>query len=804
MSCIYFRKMEYYMKHLAVYFLTLFALLPDTFAQTSVSPILYFMRSPSAKRTFKTTVTRSPNTADVTLRFSEPPDDTLLHTLESHGVTFKKSNTDYLHTRHIYCAVIDLDSLDVVASIPEVLHIESTFRPVTASTLEVSNPQVQAEKTWSIPATNGFLDGTGVVIANFDTGVDVYHPGFFKPDGGTYEWLDFNRSGSFEPGVDFVDLNNDGQPSVNEYLNFFDAYCSDPLSLIDRKTGLYDADLDWLFNDANNNGTRDYGISSGYTESSPSYGELLFVISDDNKNRRLDPGEKLTALGTSKILGIVDKNGTHRRGVDLLQTLGDTGNHGTGSTGILGGNIPGRRFVGMAPCAEFVVIDRSDIEIEKAVIQAKQFNPAIMQYEFASWVYEFLDGSSNLETLISDLYDEGIHQFTASGNLAGPTRKKHARISIPRSDKQTLDFTVPEIGVHTVYLSILWKNTTLSPSIQLKFPDSSVVLISGDKNERQHGSLTYNSGLEISTKKTNRMDIYISSSNSITGEFSIILTNRRTTSITIDSYIADDQTQWMNGTQFQNDVTDDGTVCSPGTAENTITVGAYDPRGTRNTLGDINDFSSWGMTIDGRRAVDITAPGTLVYSLISHDAVGYQPGGYIDFGGTSAALPHVTGCAALIVQAFPGITPDNLGDVLFKGCLTDSFTGVTPNDVWGYGKLRIYDSLYSSGIVTLVNEIKPAAFSVSNSYPNPFNGATSFDIFIPRKNHTNNTQLIVTVYSILGQKLDTITYQLYDAESFHFTWNTTMYAEKQLSSGLLLFTFSFDSMHITKTAVFLK
>ena len=74
------------------------------------------------------------------------------------------------------------------------------------------------------------------------------HPGFFKPDGGTYHWIDSNNSGKFESGVDAVDINGNGQPDVDEILRFFDAAFSDPLGLMNRTDGVYDADIDWLYN----------------------------------------------------------------------------------------------------------------------------------------------------------------------------------------------------------------------------------------------------------------------------------------------------------------------------------------------------------------------------------------------------------------------------------------------------------------------------------------------------------------------------------------------------------------------------
>jgi hypothetical protein len=125
-----------------------------------------------------------------------------------------------------------------------------------------------------------------------------------------------------------------------------------------------------------------------------------------------------------------------------------------------------------------------------------------------------------------------------------------------------------------------------------------------------------------------------------------------------------------------------GTINSPGTAKNVITVGASQnyrpdswdtcefngqpgigPDGSDNALS-VADYSSGGPTDDGRAKPDIVAPGTHIYGAESqspfYNAVGlcpgfpnYNPTGselYTMSSGTSLASPEITGSAALIRQ----------------------------------------------------------------------------------------------------------------------------------------------------------
>ncbi len=153
------------------------------------------------------------------------------------------------------------------------------------------------------------------------------------------------------------------------------------------------------------------------------------------------------------------------------------------------------------------------------------------------------------------------------------------------------------------------------------------------------------------------------------------------------------------------------TVGMPGTSRGAITVASHVTKwgwptasgssyvfsGTDRTL-DISSFSSIGPTGDGRQKPDISAPGQGIASSLSTSAS--APAAYILPGsrhqlmsGTSMAAPHVTGAVGLLLGAFPTLMAADIKSLITTTANTDTYTGIVPNYVWGYGKLDILEAM---------------------------------------------------------------------------------------------------------------
>jgi minor extracellular serine protease Vpr len=163
------------------------------------------------------------------------------------------------------------------------------------------------------------------------------------------------------------------------------------------------------------------------------------------------------------------------------------------------------------------------------------------------------------------------------------------------------------------------------------------------------------------------------------------------------------------------------TIGSPSTARKVIAAGSYvtsngwtdidninrqwrnpDPDYVPNQyvvpdVGQRSYFSSRGPTRDGRNSPDIAAPGEFIFSPMSSHITeaggGYmrfqvlQGGNYLGMQGTSMASPHLTGVVALMLQANPTLTYDEVVSFLQATARSDAYTGAVPNNLFGAGKV---------------------------------------------------------------------------------------------------------------------
>lgn len=192
-----------------------------------------------------------------------------------------------------------------------------------------------------------------------------------------------------------------------------------------------------------------------------------------------------------------------------------------------------------------------------------------------------------------------------------------------------------------------------------------------------------------------------------------------------------------------------------------ITVAAHQSRymnsDTTYTGGAICSFSSCGPTIDGRNKPDISAPGYNVCSALSSYAdesvsavqtVEYNGRTY-KFGklsGTSMSSPFAAGVVALLLQANPTLTPEQVKNCLIYTATHDEFTEASGINRFGHGKVNAYRAILSALYSAGTHDFE----SSSNQYtifPNP---ATD-ELFISTPNSTGKAEAVL--YDLSGRIL---------------------------------------------------
>jgi minor extracellular serine protease Vpr len=182
-------------------------------------------------------------------------------------------------------------------------------------------------------------------------------------------------------------------------------------------------------------------------------------------------------------------------------------------------------------------------------------------------------------------------------------------------------------------------------------------------------------------------------------------------------------------------------IGEPACTNSTIAVAAHSASyyaGPNLVGGQIAYFSSYGPTLDGRVKPDISAPGLSVASAVSHftdnsyttavstvfNGITYR---FTRISGTSMSGPAVAGVAALMLDANPYLSANQIKEIIQVTARTDNNTGTIPAGGslrWGAGKVNAYAAIQTALNTVDVKEIDAEKFLV---YPNPAHGVLYID-----------------------------------------------------------------------------
>lgn len=633
-------------------------------------------------------------------------DPRIIASLEARGVVFSRGRHGApRHLGSYYPVQAPASVLRVLPGegIPVSLGRAEFVEPTASTGTEIEAWAVQARGPTPLQGPTG----RGVTIVDIDNAIDLFHPHFFRADGGAYPWVDIDGDGQLTPGVDGVDTNVDGMIEDFETLELLDyaqRYSDGDGLQYEGLNGVLDPSVDYLYVDFDGDGQRDYGPAEGYGEGAPGYGEAMFLPDDANGDGMIDTDERVLLLATSKLSAYRRGPLTWRRGDDLVNAPyadHDLASHGTAVVGILIGGQDRlfRRHRGLLPDAELILLSRVGDYSEVALIDnlawaTEEEGANVVLHEYAVWYDIHLDGSRVLDAAIDASVDDGVVHVCPAGNLQASG--KHTFVETVA--EATMPLTVPDDQYPWYRLDLHWPDT-IGVQCTLVDPLGNGLPIVED-TEQLLGDVAVISSRWDSPRGTALLSVSVSRPEGLAGPWSINCTHD-SPSLPIHAYLDDPLTSWGRGVTFDQEVPS-STMCSPSTADRCLAVGAYlwQHSGSHGlAAGELAPYSSLGPRIDGGKTIDIAAPADPFspYPAVEDPALGFEglffQNNYRAFSGTSGAGPHVAAVAGLLLEGQEVQSGEQINEQIFDGAQVDPEVSAAP-DAWGRGRVRAHSSLY--------------------------------------------------------------------------------------------------------------
>ncbi len=572
---------------------------------------------------------------------------------------------------------------------------------------DVTAARVQADALWQGGSRpNRGFTGAGVTIANIDSGIDVYHPHFFRADAGVYAWVDVDGDGELTPGVDGVDLDGSGDIGSGELLQLLEGfafrYDFDVADWIyDHLDGALDPERDWLFVDENEDGRRNFGRAEGFGRAAPAFGEPLFVADDADGNGFIERPERLLRLGSSIIRTIWTPEQVFQRDGNLLQYVpAGEASHGTAVSGILaGGQLPLQRVgMGLAPDADLVIMDRNEASMADIAdfidwAGSDEGGVDVVLHEYAPWWGYTLDGTHPIEQLVARQVEDGsVVHVCPVGNLADAA--KHTVVT-PDAGQLELTFDVtPGRPAPTVWMDLHVPAVDGTIACDIRMPDGQVLQTGFD--DFDGASPLFLSGWRtVTTSPTvlHQLVLWNDEGDPLAdGRYTV--TCDTATDASVHAYLTDGY-GWSRGVGFTFPVRAN-TMGMPSTSSACLAVGAIAGR-FADYAGELHEIRSWssrGPRPDGLRTLDLVAPDDPFAPASALDYGEFFHSGFERFGGTSGASPHVAAVAALVWSAEPRATADEVRQAVLDAVAPRP----EPLDDAGLGELRAWRAVFDSPV----------------------------------------------------------------------------------------------------------
>lgn len=462
----------------------------------------------------------------------------------------------------------------------------------------------------------------------------------------------------------------------------------------------------------------------------------------------------------------------------LMSAKGDTSNiygygtHGTHVAGICGGRGHSGRYIGQAPRAEFLLcsfgIDEASwmdgVQWMRNVAQQDN-RRLVINSSWGMYSFSTLDGTSLLDQAIDNWSDEGTIFVTSAGNNNGDDFHLSKTFTADTTD------TLRTIATYYTYAAdaigqalIMWGEAGHDFKAFFRLKNGSSVwtspVFSTTADQIVYDSIlcdtqyvAFRALVEHANPFDNRPHMQLDVNRGTGLQLQLFITAE---SGTVHAWnVANKKNHAGNeGAPFESGNMDGYTkgnseysTSEPAVAHKTIAVAAHkadrwNNAHTKYSIGNLAAFSSGGPTIDGRQKPEISAPGVEVVSSISAwttdsyssvESEQTMTTTYIwsKMSGTSMASPAATGVVALMLQANPAISAEQVYNIIIRTARNDSVTGpLLANDSadrrWGWGKIdalkAVNEAIRVIGIQTAEELRLPL-----HVYPNPTSGLVTIN-----------------------------------------------------------------------------
>lgn len=428
---------------------------------------------------------------------------------------------------------------------------------------------------------------------------------------------------------------------------------------------------------------------------------------------------------------------------ELYDAIGDTSNlygynsHGTHVAGISGGRgtkVYGNsqsKYVGQAPKAQFLCgswyLDEAswlDQVAWMAGVAREEGKRLVINSSWGMYTFSNLDGTSLLSQAINHWSDSGIVFVTSAGNNGGDKFHLHYDFAKENDTVKThATWYSGGIGQAIIYWGepgkqfasgfyllkddlsdTLW-GPTFSTSSDIAFQEGTLVSAQGDTVE-------YDALCESANMNDNRPHILMNVGKLRGYKLIVYAIGNAGAEVDMWNLCLLSNDAGNMGCDFANSTINgckngdpNYGIGEPACAEKTISVAAHSADYWKNDstyfVGGITSFSSYGPAYGGGEKPEISAPGSNVVSSVnSRDAsqttsvAAVQANGtsykYAAMSGTSMSSPAVTGVVALMLQANPHLTVDQIKHIIISTARCDEKTGDLTDSVsvrWGHGKI---------------------------------------------------------------------------------------------------------------------